>query len=99
MKEFLDARTNFGTMQLRRRVIGEDLKTIQYGFPLGMPLVRKMEADLWEVRSSLPDGIARVLFTVQGRRIVLLHAFVKKSQKTPPNELAVARRRLAEILS
>jgi phage-related protein len=82
-----------------RRIIGEDLKTVQFGFPLGMLLVRKMEADVWEVHSTLPDGIARVLFTVQGRRIVLLHAFIKKSQKTPQNELAVARKRLADLLS
>ncbi|NUM43721.1 MAG: type II toxin-antitoxin system RelE/ParE family toxin [Anaerolineales bacterium] len=81
-----------------RRIVGEDLKTVQYGWPLGMPLIRKLEADLWEVRSTLPDGIARVLFTVQGRRVILLHAFVKKTQKTPLNELAIARKRLAELV-
>lgn len=49
-----------------RKAIGMDIKTIQFGWPLGMPLVRKMEAGLWEVRSDIPDGIARLLFTTVG---------------------------------
>ena len=56
---------------------------MQYGWPLGMPLVRKMAADLWEVRSDITQGIARVLFTVVGAEMVLLHGFVKKSRSTP----------------
>lgn len=48
-----------------KRILGEDIKTAQYGWPLGMPLIRKMEPGLWEVRSTLSSGIARVLFTVQ----------------------------------
>ena len=62
-----------------RRAIGTDIKTVQYGWPLGMPLVRKLEPGLWELRSHLADGIARVLFTVQGADLVLLHGFIKKS--------------------
>ena len=50
-----------------RKAIGEDIKTVQFGWPLGMPLVRKMAAGLWEVRSHIHDGIARVLFTTTGR--------------------------------
>lgn len=65
-----------------RRAIGEDLKTAQYGWPLGMPLIRKLDRGLWEVRSNTSTGIARVLFTVKDGLIILLHAFVKKSQKT-----------------
>lgn len=80
-----------------RKVIGEDLKTVQLGWPLGMPLVRKLEADLWEVRIHIPDGIARVLFTTASGAMVLLHGFVKKSQKTPSNELDTARRRLRQL--
>ena len=77
-----------------RRVIGEDLKTLQFRWPLGMPLVRKLEPDLWEVRSHLSGGrIARLLFTVQGQEMALLHGFVKKSQKTPLHELNTARER------
>lgn len=73
-----------------KRIIGEDIKTAQLGWPLGMPLIRKMDKNLWEVRSFLPDGIARVFFTVDGNRMILLHGFIKKSNKTPPNELKTA---------
>lgn len=80
-----------------RKAIGEDIKTVQFGWPLGMPLVRKMGKDLWEVRSDIADGIARVLFTVKNGQMVLLHGFVKKSQKTPANELATAKARLGKL--
>jgi phage-related protein len=77
-----------------RQSIGEDIKTAQFGWPLGMPLVRKLEKNLWEVRTPITDGIARVIFTVIGNQMVLLHSFIKKSQKTPKNELELARKRL-----
>lgn len=77
-----------------RCVIGEDIKTVQFGWPLGMPLVRKLDRDLWEVRIRLPDGIARVLFTAGKGRMILLHGFIKKSQKTPADDLALAKTRL-----
>jgi phage-related protein len=82
------------------KTIGADLQTVQYGWPLGMPLVRKMEPDLWEVRSDISGGIARVLFTVapvaDGNAVLLLHGFVKKTQKTPKTELDTARNRLRQ---
>ena len=81
-----------------RKAVGEDIKTAQFGWPLGMPLVRKIEKGLWEVRSNITDGIARTFFTVEKNTMVLLHGFVKKSQETPPNELQTARRRLRNIL-
>jgi phage-related protein len=77
-----------------RRAIGEDIKTVQFGWPLGMPLVRKLDRDLWEVRVRLPDGIARVLFTTGAQRMILLHGFIKKSQKTPADDLTLAKTRL-----
>ena len=80
-----------------RKAIGIDIKTVQYGWPLGMPLVRKMEPGLWEVRCDIADGIARVLFTAKGGQMVLLHGFVKKTQKTPDNELKTARNRLKKL--
>ena len=80
-----------------RQAIGRDIKTAQYGWPLGMPLIRKLERDLWEVRSEFPAGIARVTFTVQEQHMVLLHGFIKKSQKTPASDLKIARQRLAEL--
>ena len=80
-----------------RKAIGEDIKTAQYGWPLGMPLIRKLERGLWEVRSNISTGIARVFFTVKDSLMILLHGFVKKSQKTPQNELDTARRRLSNL--
>jgi phage-related protein len=79
------------------RTIGEDIKTVQFGWPLGMPLIKKLEARLWEVRSHIKQGIARVLFTVEGDTMVLVHGFVKKTQITPLYELNTARRRMADL--
>lgn len=80
-----------------RRSIGADIKTLQLGWPVGMPLARKITGGLWELRSHIPSGIARTFFTVRSTSIALLHGFVKKAQKTPPKELAVARRRLTTL--
>ncbi len=62
-----------------------------------MPLVRKVEPRLWEVRSHIDNGIARTFFTVDGGVMVLLHGFVKRSRRTPVGALATARRRLARL--
>ena len=80
-----------------RQTIGADLKTAQFGWPMGMPLIRKLDGDLWEVRSRLRDGVARTLFTVRGSTMVILHAFVKKGRRAPEVEIDVARRRLARL--
>lgn len=77
-----------------RKAIGEDLKTVQFGWPLGMPLVRKMDAGLWEVRISLAGRIARVMFTLEGDAMILLHGFIKKSPHTPLEDLRTAKRRM-----
>lgn len=76
-----------------KKNIGEDIKTVQYGWPLGMPVVGKLEPGLWEVRTRLKDGIARVIFTVIGDTMVLLHGFIKKSQQTPKEDLKTAKNR------
>ena len=80
-----------------KRIIGEDIKTVQFGWPLGMPIVRKLQPGLWEVRSRLVGRIARVLFTVKDGRMVLLHAFIKKSNQTPQADLRLSRQRLAQL--
>jgi phage-related protein len=77
-----------------RRIIGEDIKAVQFGWPLGMPLVRKLDKSLWEVRSRLPDRITRIIFTAPEARMILLHGFIKKSQKTPQEDLELAKTRL-----
>ena len=85
--------------QASRKSVGEDIKTLQLGWPIGMPLARKMDVKLWELRSRISDGIARTFFTVSGSTIILLHGFVKKAQKTPGSELAIAKRRLNKLRS
>lgn len=86
-----------GLSKTDRKSIGEDIKTVQLGWPLGMPLVRKLEPGLWEVRIGLKDGIARVLFTTAGQTMVLLHGVIKKSQKLPAPDLKLARKRMKEV--
>ena len=77
-----------------RQTIGEDIKLVQFRWPLGMPLVRKVEPSLWEIRSNLSGRrIARVLFTVEGNEMALLHGFIKKSQKILSRDLSLARNR------
>jgi phage-related protein len=74
-----------------RRRIGFDLKQLEYGWPIGMPLCRSLGRGLWELRSSLPDGrIVRVIFCVKDGELVLLQGFIKKTQKTPPQEIELA---------
>jgi phage-related protein len=77
-----------------RRIIGEDIKDVEFSWPIGMPLVRSLGRELWEVRSSLPHGrIARVIFCVEKDYMVLLHGFIKKTQKTPKQEIDLALKR------
>lgn len=80
-----------------RRIVGGDIATAEFGWPVGMPLCRDMGRGLYEVRSRITDGrIARVLFAVVGGQMVLLHGFVKKSPKTPTRELDLALNRMKE---
>jgi phage-related protein len=97
-------RSNNGTEPVRdwlkslnvdeRRTIGTDIKTVQYGWPIVMPLVRYLEKDIWEIRSNLESRIARVLFVTQPKLIILVHGFIKKQQKTPKQDIKLAMDRL-----
>ena len=74
-----------------RLVVGTDIKTVEYGWPIGMPTCRSLGKGLWEVRSSISDGrIARVIFSVRNDDMILLHGFIKKSQKTPKGDIDIA---------
>jgi phage-related protein len=75
------------------KVIGTDILTVQYAWPLGKPLVDNLGDGVWEVRSRVDNRIARTLFALVNQEIVLLHGFIKKSQKTPTNELELAKKR------
>jgi phage-related protein len=80
-----------------KKLIGEDIKTIQFGWPLGMPLVKHIDGGIWEVRSKLSGGIARVLFVLEGNSMVLVHAFMKKQQKTPKPDIDIAKHRAKQL--
>jgi phage-related protein len=77
-----------------RKSIGEDIKTVQFGWPLGMPVVAHLDSGIWEVRTRFSTRIARVLFVLDGDTMVLLHGFIKKEQTTPKPELDLAKERL-----
>ena len=80
-----------------RRLIGEDIKTVELGWPVGMPVCKpiKKRKGLWEVRIDVTDGkIARVFFCVDDGEMVLLHGIIKKTQKTPKNDLVIAEKRM-----
>lgn len=78
-----------------RKVIGEDIKDVEFAWPIGKPLVGSIGRELWEVRSQLPRGrIARVIFCVTQGQMVLLHGFLKKTQKTPQRDIDLALKRL-----
>lgn len=81
-----------------RRSIGVDLMRVQFGWPIGMPLVRSLRDGLWEVRSSLPRGkIARLILCFHEGTLVVLHGFIKKTQKIAQQEIAIAKRRMKEV--
>lgn len=80
------------------KLIGEDIKTVELGWPVGMPVSRPLGGGLHEVRTALPENrIARVVFYIDRKqRMVLLHGFIKKTRKTPPEDLALARKNKAK---
>lgn len=78
-------------------LIGEDIRTVEFGWPVGMPTCRPMGDGLFEVRTHLRNRIARVLFCVHGGRMVLLHGFIKKTQETPKADLDLARDRMRTL--
>jgi phage-related protein len=87
-----------GLDQVDRRIVGQDIATAEFGWPVGMPVCRSLGRGLFEIRSDLSHGrIARMIFCVADERMVLLHGFVKKTQKTPKADLELALKRRREI--
>jgi phage-related protein len=81
-----------------RKIIGEDIKDVEFSWPIVMPLCRALGKGLWEVRSDLTQGrIARVLFCIHDGSMVLLHGFIKKTQKTPAADIELATKRRKEV--
>ena len=81
-----------------KKFLGTNIQMVQFGWPIGMPLVKHLADDLWEVRSNLTNGrTARILFFMYKNTMVLLHWFIKKQQKTPRIDLQIAKNRKKEI--
>jgi phage-related protein len=80
-----------------RKIIGDDVLKVQYCWPIGKPLVDSLGDGLWEVRSNLGSRIARLIFYMESHEMVLLHGFIKKTQKTPRPDLLLALRRKKQL--
>jgi len=81
-----------------RLTVGTDIKTVEFGWPIGMPVSRALGGGLYEVRSNISSGrIARVIFAIVDSYMVLLNGFIKKTQKTPKEEIDLSLKRLKEI--
>jgi phage-related protein len=79
-----------------RQSIGEDIAYVQYKWPIGKPRVDHLRGPIWEVRSSIGNRIARLLFAVEKTEMVLLHAFIKKTQQTDPADIELALKRMKD---
>ena len=81
-----------------KKTIGADIKTVEYGWPIGMPVSKPLANNLYEVRSHISSKrIARVIFIIMGNYMILLNGFIKKTQKTPINEINLALKRVKEM--
>jgi phage-related protein len=79
-----------------RKAIGEDIAYVQFKWPIGKPRVDHLRGAVWEVRTSLTNRIARTFFAIEGRQMVLLHGFIKKTQRTPSEDIKLAEKRFKE---
>ncbi len=81
-----------------RHIVGKDIQKVEFGWPLGRPHCAPLGAGLWEVRSVLESNrIARVIFCISEGHMILLHGFIKKTQKTPAAEIQTALKRMKEV--
>ena len=81
-----------------KKTIGANIKTVEYGWPIGMPVSKPLGNNLYEVRSHISSKrIARVIFIIMGNYMILLNGFIKKTQKTPINEINLALKRVKEM--
>ena len=81
-----------------RHTIGKDIQKVEFGWPIGRPHCAPLGRGLWEVRSTLSgDRIARVIFGIRDGHMILLHGFIKKTQKTPKADIDLAAKRMKEL--
>lgn len=79
-----------------RKALGEDIAYVQFKWPLGKPRVDHLRGPVWEIRTNLGTRIARTLFAVAGSRMIVLHGFIKKTRRTPPDDIKLAEKRFKE---
>ena len=79
-----------------RQIIGENIAYVQFKWPIGKPRVDHLRGPIWEVRSTIGNRIARVLFAVEQVEMILLHAFIKKTQQTDPADIELALKRMKD---
>lgn len=84
--------------KVEKKKIGGDIKTTEFGWPIGMPTCRNLGGGLNEVRTEVADKWARVFFCVKDKFMILLHGFMKTSNKTPKKDLDLAKKRMKEFL-
>jgi phage-related protein len=80
-----------------RKIIGKNIRTLQIDWPINSSLIKSLGGGLWEIRSSLDNRISRILFVIKDGTIILLHGFIKKTQKTPIDALELAKKRLKKL--
>ena len=79
-----------------RKAVGEDIAYVQFKWPIGKPRIDHLRSAVWEVRTNLGTRIARTLFAVDGAQMILLHDFIKKTQRTPNDDIELAEKRFKE---
>lgn len=81
-----------------RKTVGKDIQKVEFGWPIGLPVCRALSKGLWEVRSHISHGrIARVIFCMRDDTMVILHGFIKKTRKTPKQDLDLALKRKRNV--
>ena len=90
---------DFGAIPDDRRTVGKDIQKVEFGWPIGRPHCAPLGNGLWEVRSDLDSNrIARVIFCLERGEMILLHAFIKKTQKAPKQDIDLALTRKREVM-
>lgn len=79
-----------------RKQIGTEIAYVQFKWPIGKPRVAHVRGAVWELRTQLPNRIARVLFAVSGDELILLHGFIKQTRKAPKDDIELAETRWKE---
>jgi phage-related protein len=73
-----------------RKAVGKDIRIVEYGWPIGMPVCKDLKNGLYEVRTDFSNRICRILFGIYGPRMIPFHGFIKESGETPKVDMDTA---------